>query len=236
MLDNSLKEQVKAVFANLESEYIFDVYASKGSDSYNELVDLLEDVASCSDKLSVITNDGEALSFLLLKNGEPTGIVFRGVPTGHEFTSFLLAVLNSDGKGKNMPDEFTRKRVKALKGEIKLTTFVSLTCTNCPDVVQALNQMAILNPGITHEMVDGSLYPEEANSFNIQAVPAVYADGEQLHVGRGDFGKLLSKLEEKYGAEEIAYDNEPRTFDVVVVGGGPAGAASAIYSARKGLT
>ena len=235
MLDKSLKDQVTAVFANLESNFTFDVNASKEHESYNELVELLDEVVSCSDKLSLNINDGNALSFSLLKNGEKTGVVFRGIPNGHEFTSLLLAVLNSDGKGKNQPDEFIKKRVEALKGEIKLTTFVSLTCTNCPDVVQALNLMAIINPNITHEMVDGALYPDEANAFKIQAVPAVYADGELLHVGRGEFGQLLVKLEDKYGAEEVAKDNEPKTFDVLIVGGGPAGAAAAIYSARKGL-
>lgn len=235
MFDNSLREQVKAIFANLESEYSFEINASKEHESYSELVELLEDVVSCSDRLSLKVSDGDAISFSLLKDGEKTGVVFRGVPNGHEFSSLLLAVLNSDGKGKNLPDEFTTKRVLALKGEIKLTTYVSLTCTNCPDVVQALNQMAIINPNISHEMVDGSLYPEEAKSFNIQAVPAVYADGELIHVGRGEFGQLLSKLELKYGAEDVVGVNEPKLFDVVVIGAGPAGASAAIYSARKGL-
>ncbi|MFA6750732.1 MAG: alkyl hydroperoxide reductase subunit F [Fermentimonas sp.] len=236
MLDNSLKEQVKAIFANLESEYQFDIYASEKHESYSELVELLDDVVSCSPKLSLNINDGDAISFKLMKNGKKTGIVFRGIPNGHEFTSLLLAVLNSDGKGKNQPDEFIRKRVKSLKGKIKLSTYVSLTCTNCPDVVQALNLMTIINPNITHEMVDGSIYKEEAESLRIQAVPAVYADGELLHVGRGEFGALLTKLEAKYGTEETETpDEEANKFDVVVVGGGPAGASAAIYSARKGL-
>ena len=236
MLDNSLKEQLKAIFANLESEYQFDIYASQDHESYSELVELLEDVVASSPKFSLKINEGNYIAFNLLKNGEETGVVFRGIPNGHEFTSLLLAVLNSDGKGKNQPDEFIRKRVESLKGKINLTTYVSLTCTNCPDVVQALNLMAIINPDITHEMVDGAIYKEEVESLKIQAVPAVYADGELLHVGRGEFGTLLTKLEEKYGVvEKETTDSEIRRFDVLVVGGGPAGASAAIYSARKGL-
>lgn len=236
MLDKSLKDQVTAVFSGLDSDYIFEVNSSKEHESYNELVEMLEDVVSCSSKLTLRLGDGDSIAFSILKNEEPTGITFRGIPNGHEFTSLLLAVLNSDGKGKNQPDEFIKKRIKSLKGNIKLTTYVSLTCTNCPEVVQSLNLMSILNPNISHEMVDGSIYPEEAKSLKIQAVPAVYADGELIHVGRGELGALLSKLEEKYGTEGLVQDNEPKSYDMVVIGGGPAGASAAIYSARKGMS
>ena len=236
MLDKSLKDQVAAVFSGLESEYIFEVNASKEHESYNELVDMLEDVVSCSSKLTLRINDGDSIAFSILKNEEPTGITFRGIPNGHEFTSLLLAVLNSDGKGKNQPDEFIKNRIKSLKGDIKLTTYVSLTCTNCPEVVQSLNLMSILNPNISHEMVDGSIYTEEAKSLKIQAVPAVYSDGELIHVGRGELGALLTKLEEKYGTESLVQDNEPKLYDMIVIGGGPAGASAAIYSARKGMS
>lgn len=236
MLDKSLKDQVTAIFSGLESEYIFEVNASKEHESYNELVDMLEDVVSCSSKLTLRISDGDSIAFSLLKNEEPTGITFRGIPNGHEFTSLLLAVLNSDGKGKNQPDEYIKNRIKSLKGDIKLTTYVSLTCTNCPEVVQSLNLMSILNPNISHEMVDGSIYQEEAKSLRIQAVPAVYADGELVHVGRGELGVLLSKLEEKYGTEDSIQDNEPKAYDMIVIGGGPAGVSAAIYSSRKGMS
>ena len=177
------------------------------------------------------------MCFALLKNGKETGITFRGIPNGHEFTSLLLAVLNADGKGKNLPDEGIARRIQALQGDIRLQTYVSLTCTNCPDVVQTFNIMALLNPNIHHEMVDGALFQEEVDKLNVQAVPSVFTNGKLLHVGRGSLGELLEKLEAVYQSTPIASDSEPlhRKFDVLVLGGGPAGASAAIYSARKGL-
>lgn len=237
MLDTSLKEQLLTVFSDLTNQYLFDITVSDQHECYNELIELLTDVASCSDKISTKINKGDNLEFSILKNGENTGIKFRGVPNGHEFTSLLLAILNSDGKGKNIPDDFVVNRVKALKGSISLTTYVSLTCTNCPDIVQALNIMAILNPGISHEMVDGAINEKEVDALKLQGVPAVFADGKLIHVGRGEFGELLSKLEEEYGSNvQTDIPSVTKNYDVAVVGGGPAGVAAAIYSARKGLT
>lgn len=235
MLDSSMKNQLSGIFSGLTNEYIFDVKVSPEHESRSELLELLNDVASCSDKLSVQVNDGEGLEFTLLKNGEKTGIKFRAVPNGHEFTSLLLAVLNSDGKGKNIPDESICNRVKALNGPVKLTTYVSLTCTNCPDVVQALNAMATLNPQITHETVDGAINQKEVEAMKVQGVPSVFADGKLIHVGRSDFGELLAKLEAQYGVKEDALPVLEKSYDVIVVGGGPAGSAAAIYTARKGL-
>lgn len=235
MLDSSMKNQLSGIFSGLTNEYIFDVKVSPEHESRGELLELLNDVASCSDKLSVQVNDGEGLEFTLLKNGEKTGIKFRAVPNGHEFTSLLLAVLNSDGKGKNIPDESICNRVKALNGPVKLTTYVSLTCTNCPDVVQALNAMATLNPQITHETVDGAINQKEVEAMKVQGVPSVFADGKLIHVGRSNFGELLAKLEAQYGVKEEALPVLEKSYDVIVVGGGPAGSAAAIYTARKGL-
>lgn len=235
MLDSALKEQLKTIFSGLTGEYIFDITVSPQHESRTELLDLLNDVAACSDKLSCRVQEGEGLAFTLVKNGEKSGITFRGVPNGHEFTSLLLAILNLDGKGKNFPDEGICNRVKALKGPIHLTTYVSLTCTNCPDVVQALNAMTTLNSSITHQMVDGAINQAEVEALKIQGVPSVYADGKLLHVGRGEFGELLGKLEEQYGSSNENAETTLKEYDVIVLGGGPAGAAAAIYSARKGL-
>ena len=235
MLDVAMKNQLAGIFSGLAGNYTFDIRVSPQHESKDELLELLNDVASCSDKISCQINDGEGLQFTLVKDGKPTGIKFRAVPNGHEFTSLLLAILNSDGKGKNIPDESIQNRVKSLKGPIHLTTYVSLTCTNCPDVVQALNAMTTLNSGITHETVDGAINQREVEEMKVQGVPSVFADGKLIHVGRSDFGELLSKLEEAYGLNENAGDTKVKDYDILVIGGGPAGSSAAIYSARKGL-
>ena len=241
MLDTSILQQVTEIFRNLEADYIFRISSSPLREESSQLIEFLNDFASTSLHLKVEVHeaDGDTLAFTLLKNGEETGITFRGIPNGHEFTSLLLAVLNADGKGKNLPDEGVARRVRALKGDIRLQTYVSLTCTNCPDVVQTLNIFTLLNPNIRHEMVDGALFQSEVDKLGVQAVPAVFAEGKMLHVGRGSLGELLEKLEVAYpsSGETENEDQTPihRTFDVVVLGGGPAGASAAIYSARKGL-
>lgn len=238
MLDQQILQQVKDVFQNLQHTYSFRVSTNQQHEKANELKQFVNDFVSTSDKLSAqLTETQEnTVAFSLLKDNQETGIKFRGIPSGHEFTSLLLAILNADGKGKNLPDEAIVRRIQKLKGNIKLQTYVSLTCTNCPDVVQALNVMALTNANITSEMIDGALFQDEVSKLNIQAVPTVYANGELLHIGRGDLGELLTKLEDKVGSEDD--DNQQpieRQYDVVVVGGGPAGSTAAIYSARKGL-
>lgn len=235
MLDSAMKDQLSGIFAGLTANYILDTQVASLHESRAELLELLDDVSDCSDKISCQVSEGKGLEFSLIKDGVVTGIKFRGVPNGHEFTSLLLSILNSDGKGKNIPDQSICNRVRALNGPIHLTTYVSLTCTNCPDIVQALNAMTTLSEEITHEMVDGAINQKEVAAKNIQGVPSVYADGNLLHVGRGDFGELLAKLEAQYGIKENATEAVVKNYDVIVVGGGPAGSAAAIYSARKGL-
>ena len=213
MLEAGIIQQLREIFSTLAHHITFRATLATGRPENEDLRAFLEDVAAVSDHIDCTFEEAQTQQslFSILLDGQETGIRFRGIPNGHEFTSLLLAVLNADGQGKNLPDESTARRIKALQGPVHLTTYVSLTCTNCPDVVQALNVMALLNPAIEHEMVDGALYQEEVDKLAIQGVPAVYLDGKFLHSGRGNLGELL------------------------VLGGGPAGASAAIYSARKGL-
>lgn len=236
MLDTSLKEQLTQIFSGLEADYVFDITVHPQHDSRQELIELLEETAACSDRISCRVHEGEGLEFHLLKNEQDTRICFRAVPNGHEFSSLLLAVLNADGKGKNLPDEATQRRIKGLQGPVSITTYMSLSCTNCPDVVQALNVITWLNPNVSHLIVDGALFKEEVERLKIQAVPSVWVNGESFHIGRSSLGELLEKLESKVGtAPSSDAPSEAHRFDVLVAGGGPAGASAAIYSARKGL-
>lgn len=235
MLDQTLREQLLRLFEGLEASYLFDVVAEAAHPSRGELVELLEQTAACSPKIACRVTESDGLLVRLLRNGEQTGVQFRAVPTGHEFSSLVLAVLNADGKGKNLPDEQTRRRIASL-GAAELTTYLSLSCTNCPDVVQALNVIALLNPRITHTATDGALCPETVDRLKIQAVPAVFYGDEAIHMGRGTLAVLLDKLAERLGSGP-AQKTAPliRNYDLLVAGGGPAGASAAIYAARKGL-
>ncbi len=236
MLDQSMKDQITGVFAGLTGSYTFVVSVNETHPNRDELISLLMDVASCSDRIDCRVEPGKDLSFSLWKDNSPLPVVFRAVPTGHEFTSLLLLVLNADGKGKNLPDEALTDRIKRLKGPVEVKSYISLTCTNCPDVVQSLNVLSLLNLTVHHEIVDGGINQEEVERLNIQAVPTVYANGKLLHVGRSSLGELLGKLEELVGTVSVVSEPVVREFDVVVAGGGPSGIAAAIYSARKGLS
>ena len=240
MLDKGIKEQLKTIFAGLRSEICFSMQSRSDDVRSAEMLEFLQDVASASPKLSVSTKDGdtEAPEFEIIKDGSATGVKFCGIPNGHEFTTLLLAVLNADGQGKNLPDPTLTARIKALKGPLSLRTFVSLTCTNCPDVAQALNVVALLNPQVTNTVTDGAVVPGLVEKFDIKSVPAVYAGDRLVSVGRSTLGDLLAKLEEISGSAAATDDTAPvvRDFDVTVLGAGPVGCAAAIYCVRKGFS
>lgn len=241
MLDADLKEQLKSVFSPLENK-IELTYFDNGHVDQQELLTMLNDIAATNSNISVLKSDLPATSnaspeFYISKNNKPTGIAFKGIPSGHEFTSLILAILNTDGKGK-FPDQSLVQRIKNIKGPIHIKTYISLTCENCPDVVQALNQMALLHDNFTHEMVDGVYFQNEIKQLGIQGVPSVIVNNNIVHSGRAQLLDLISKLEETFGKQESTSSQVSQDlgeFDVVVIGGGPAGASAAIYSARKGL-
>lgn len=236
MLDDALKDQLRSYFATLESRFTLALWQSEHA-KQTELRALLMDVASSSDRIVVeeVPDTVSALRFDLLRDGRATGIRFEAVPAGHEFSSLVLALLNADGKGK-LPDEAVGRRVRALKGPVRLRTYMSLSCTNCPDVVQALNQMALMHDDFQHTIVDGELAEREIASLGIQGVPTVVNGGAIVHVGRASFAELLEALEASLGSTPTETVPQPaQHYDVVVVGGGPAGSSAAIYSARKGL-
>lgn len=235
MLDEATIDQLRSVFASLQHEYQL-VLSPSNHPKQADLRELAEALAGTSPKLHVVEAGAPVagVRLELQRDAQPLGLVFRGVPGGHEFTSLVLAILNSDGKGK-LPDEGLRQRARALKGPATLTTYISLSCTNCPDVVQALNLIAMEHADIVHEMVDGELAPEEIAARGIQAVPSVFLGDKLLSVGKSDYGTLLDLLARELGTNTPEVATAPQTFEAVVVGGGPAGVASAIYLARKGL-
>lgn len=236
-LDQNVLDQVKQIFASLRHDYIFRVSCNSASDTGKEMIEFFTQFSTASPRLAieVIDVNSDKCVTSLIRDHVPTGISFRMIPGGHEFTSLLLAVMNADGQGKTLPDEATISRIKRLKGEITINTYTTLECTNCPDVIQALNQMALYNDNIASEAIDGNLAVAEAEALGVKSVPTVYANGELLWVGKGSLGELLDKLEEKFGSREEDSPSQEKEFDLIVIGGGPAGAASAIYSARKGI-
>ncbi|MBN8236351.1 alkyl hydroperoxide reductase subunit F [Halobacillus kuroshimensis] len=231
VLDAQIKAQLEQYLQLLEGD--IELKVSAGDDKVSrDMLALTDELSAMSPKITVQnTTLKRTPSFSVNRPQEETGITFAGIPLGHEFTSLVLALLQVSGRAPKVDDTMIEK-IQNIKGEFHFETFVSLSCHNCPDVVQALNIMSVLNPGITHTMVDGSAFKEEAESRNIMAVPSAFLNGEFFNGGRISLEEIVAKISEGPSAEEFT-EREP--YDVLVVGGGPAGASSAIYSARKGI-
>lgn len=235
MLDANIQKQLKQTFGNLKSSVVLRVFAGDDAKS-TELVTLANDMAELSTLISVDTGtNGERTPSLQVQAVDSaSSIYFAGVPMGHEFTSLILAVLHSGGHAMKVEPELI-EQIRGLEGEFKFETFISLTCQNCPDVVQALNMMAVINPNISHVMIDGGVFPEEAEARKVMAVPTVFLNGEQFTQGRTSLAKIVNKIDSGAAKRQAAALNDKEPYEVLIVGGGPAGAASAIYAARKGI-
>ncbi|NWG86515.1 MAG: alkyl hydroperoxide reductase subunit F [Hydrogenophilaceae bacterium] len=235
MLDANIKTQLKAYLEKLVDP-IELVASLDDSDKSREMRGLLEDIASLSDKVALLENGNDARrpSFAIGRVGEPARIRFAGLPMGHEFTSLILALLQASGYAPKFSAEQI-EQIRGMTGQFRFETYISLSCHNCPDVVQALNAMAALNPKIQHVMIDGALFQDEVNTRQIMAVPSVYLNGEPFGNGRMTIEEIVAKLDTGAEARDAAKLAEKAPFDVLVVGGGPAGAAAAVYAARKGI-
>jgi alkyl hydroperoxide reductase subunit F len=236
MLDSQLKSQLQGYLERI-TQPVEVVASLDDTDKSREMLELLHDIESTSAlvKLDPLRDDASIKpSFALRRPGAAAQVRFAGVPMGHEFTSLVLALLQTGGYPPKI-DAAMVEQIRSLEGEFNFETFVSLTCQSCPDVVQALNAMAALNPNIRHTMIDGAVFQDEVERRQVMAVPAVYLNGQPFGQGRMELEEIVHKLDEGAAQRQSAKLSAKAPFDVLVVGGGPAGAAAAIYAARKGI-
>ena len=231
ILEADIKAQLEQYLQLLEGDVVLKVCA--GDDEVSrDMLSLVDELATMSSRIKVEHTQLERTpSFSVNRVSEDTGVVFAGIPLGHEFTSLVLALLQVSGRPPKV-DQKVIDQVKSIQNELHFESYISLSCHNCPDVVQALNVMSVLNPNITHTMIDGAAFKEEVESKDIMAVPTVFLNGESFGSGRMSLEEILAKVGSTPDASEFS-NKEP--FDVLVVGGGPAGASAAIYAARKGI-
>ncbi|GGE79467.1 alkyl hydroperoxide reductase subunit F [Priestia taiwanensis] len=231
LLEADIKAQLNQYLQLMEGDVLLKV--SAGSDETSrDMLALVDELATMSSRIKVETTELERTpSFSVNRVGEDTGVIFAGIPLGHEFTSLVLALLQVSGRAPKVEQKVI-DQIKNIKGDYRFESYISLSCHNCPDVVQALNLMSVLNPNISHTMIDGGAFKEEVESKEIMAVPTVLLNGEAFGSGRMTLEEILAKLGSGPDASEFA-DKDP--YDVLIVGGGPAGASAAIYAARKGI-
>ena len=235
MLDDNVKAQLRGYLGRLQHRV--ELMASLDeSEAAGEMRELLDEIAAQSELIDV-RHDGRAErrpSFQITRAGADTGIAFAAIPMGHEFTSLVLALLQAGGHPPKVADDVI-EQIRALDGDFVFETWMSLTCHNCPDVVQALNVMAVLNPRIRHTAIDGGLFREEVEERQILAVPTILLNGQAFASGRLELTEILAKIDTGAAARDAKKLAGKDVFDMLIVGGGPAGAAAAVYSARKGI-
>jgi alkyl hydroperoxide reductase subunit F len=235
MLDSNIQAQLKAYLERLQ--HPIELIASLDDRPASaEMRELITEIAALNDKVTARFdgNDARRPSFQITRQGADMGVRFAAIPMGHEFTSLVLALLQAGGHPPKVEADVI-EQIKSLEGDFVFETYMSLTCHNCPDVVQALNLMAVLNPRVRHVAVDGGLFQDEVEARQIMAVPSVFLNGQPFGNGRMEIAEILKKVDTGSAARDAAKLSKKDTFDVLIVGGGPAGAAAAVYAARKGI-
>lgn len=230
MLDSNLKNQVKDYLQLLEKEVVISISLDDSEES-KSLKEFIDELLKLSDKLKLENKKLKFTPSFSLSSEDAEGITFAGIPLGHEFESFILAVLQVGGRAPKL-DEETKNRIKSIEEDLNFETIISLSCHNCPEVVQGLNIMSVLNPKIKHSMIDGAVFREYVDELGILAVPTTYLNGEVFNSGKISIDEILDKITN----EKVDLELEKKAlYDMLVVGGGPAGATAAIYGARKGI-
>ena len=235
-LDSKIKEQLNQYLTKIKSPVSIDAFTNNEHASAS-MVDLLKELSGMSDKVTLnIFNDSNERtpSFQVNKSNELSGIQFAGIPMGHEFTSLVLALLQVGGYPVKISEEQV-EQIKNIEGEFLFETYISLSCHNCPDVVQALNVLSLLNPGISHCMIDGALFQEEINTKKIMSVPTIHLNGKEFGQGRMDLEEIINKIDTKASDKAAEKISAMKPFDMLIIGGGPAGSSAAVYAARKGI-
>jgi alkyl hydroperoxide reductase subunit F len=235
MLDAAIAAQLKSYLGNLKRPIELIASLDDGAKSL-EVRELLQEITAMSDFVTFIEKNDNVRkpSFLVTQPEGSEKIRFAGIPMGHEFTSLVLALLHTGGHPAKIEAEVI-EQIKALQGPYEFETYISLSCQNCPEVVQALNVLSVFNPNISHTMIDGALYQDEIDKRQIMAVPTVYLNGEVFGQGRMTLPEIIAKLDTSAVKREADKLDKKETFDVLIIGGGPAGAAASIYAARKGI-
>jgi len=235
-LSSEIKAQLNQYLVNLKTSIVIDAFIDESEASAN-MSELLAELTEMTEKISLNIHkdtDERTPSFKINKPNESTGIQFAGIPLGHEFSSLVLAILQVGDHPLKISEDLIGQ-IKNIEGNFVFETFISLSCHNCPDVVQALNILSLLNPNISHCMIDGALFQDEVKRKKIMSVPTVFLNDNEFGQGRMELEEIINKIDTNSAEKKAEQITQKELFDVLIVGGGPAGASAAIYSARKGI-